>query len=267
MNTPRPQRSKAYTLVEIMVSSSLVGIISVAVIGFFYSNYRYLFTSEQKLLINGDIRDLTNEMVENARASNLFTLYEAFYSRTRSDGVNLSRDHNGDGALNAGDRLQSGAEGEFLVFIFYEDPFFDSRLYDNDPTNDPAITAVEVNRVVAYWSAPNRRFSGETAIYTLDTDDYRTSGASSWTTPWGVTLPTTLTTSNNIESLLPSASESDATSQGFRIAVNNATGLTANGFYFENFQNRSVLARIKILHGNDAKRVTNTYNFTVTPRG
>jgi len=36
---------------------------------------------------------------------------------------------------------------------------------------------------------------------------------------------------------------------------------------FYNFWGRSVMVNGQIHHGNDAKRVTETYNFTISPRG
>jgi hypothetical protein len=48
--------------------------------------------------------------------------------------------------------------------------------------------------------------------------------------------------------------------------LNNVNGLS-NRYNFYNYQNKSVITRAKIVHGNRAKRVTNTYNFTITPRG
>jgi hypothetical protein len=103
-------------------------------------------------------------------------------------------------------------------------------------------------------------------MYRFDTDDSRGSG-STWTTPWGLTLPVSLTGGTSVESLLPAATLAWATHSSHHIVVNDLTGLSAGGLAFINFQNRSVLVRLKILHGNQAKRVTNTYNFTVTPRG
>ena len=67
--------------------------------------------------------------------------------------------------------------------------------------------------------------------------------------------------------MLPAATSAWATNAGFDMIVNDLRGLSDNGLLFVNYQNRSALVRAKILHGNQAKRVTNTYNFTITPRG
>lgn len=256
---------KGFTLAEILVTLTIVAILMTGVVPFFTSNFQYLYSGEQKLLINSDIRDLTNEMVETARASNYFVLYESFYSQNLGNGT-IRRDLNGNGTVNLADRLQAGQEGSFVVFVYYDDPYFDSRLYDADPTNNPSLMTVDVDRIVGYWIAPNRVYSGETALYAFDTDDYQT-GASTWQAPWGQTFPVTLTGAVTVESLLPPATKVWAINNAMEIIVNDLEGLTTNSLFFENFQNRSMLIRAKILHGYQAKRVTNTYNFTITPRG
>ena len=258
--------TRGFTLTEIMVTVTLTGLFFAGAMPFLLTNTRYLYTSEQKLLINGDIRDVTNELVETARASNYFVLYESFHSQTVNSST-ISRDANGTGTVNMNDRRQSGEDGTFIVFVFYEDPFYDSRLYDANPANDPSIMGVRIERMVGYWLAANRRIAGENALYVFDTDDYRTAGAASWTTPWGTTLPISTNAGATIESMLPAATSAWATNAGFDMIVNDLRGLSDNGLLFVNYQNRSALVRAKILHGNQAKRVTNTYNFTITPRG
>jgi len=263
---PSRRSRRGFTLAEILVTLTIVAILMTGVVPFFTSNFQYLYSGEQKLLINSDIRDLTNEMVETARASNYFVLYESFYAQNLGNGT-IRRDLNGNGTVNLADRLQSGQEGSFVVFVYYSDPFYDSRLYDNDSTNNPAIMTVEVDRIVGYWIAPNRVYSGETALYSFDTDDYRSGSATSWQAPWGQSFPVTLSGAVTVESLLPPATKAWAVNSKMEIIVNDMEGLTSNNLFFENFQNRSMLIRAKILHGYQAKRVTNTYNFTITPRG
>lgn len=263
----RHRRRGGFTLVETMVTMTIIGFIIVGVLPFFLQSNRSLFTGEQKLLINADIRDFTNEMVENAREANFFTLYEAFYTRVRADGVTVRRDANNNGVINALDRRAEGQGGEFLLFVYYEDPFFDSRFFDGDPTNNQIINA-RVTRLVGYWIAPNRNDASKVALYVMDTNNYRANPTdTSWTTPWGVTFPVTFGVGSTIEGLLPPATAANAQMASARLVINDLRGLGVNGSFFVNYLNRSVLVRSKILHGNQAKRVTNTYNFTVTPRG
>ncbi len=265
--TPRPRPSAAFTLLEVMVAATIIGFVLIGVLPFFASNSMMDFVSEQKLLVNADVRGFTNGMIQDVESASTFMLYQSFYRRTLSDGSTVTRDVNGDGTVDLADRMLSGQSGDFLVLVYYQDPFYDSRFYDGNPSNQPTLgTSTTVSRIVAYWLAPNRSYSGETALYRFDTDQFKGAG-STWTTPWGATFPATLGGSVTVESLLPSATLSSATAAGYAaIVLNNLQGLTS-GLDFLNYQGRSVLVHSRILHGNQAKRVTNTYNFTVSPRG
>lgn len=265
--TPPARRSAAFTLTEVMVTATIIGFILIGVLPFFSANSMMQFVSTQKLLVNADVRAFTNGMIQDVESSSCFMLYQSFYARTLSDGTNVTRDVNNDGLINAADRMQSAQSGDFLVLIYYQDPFFDTRFYDSDPNNQPTLgSSTVVSRIVAYWLAPNRDYSGETALYRLDTDKAKGAGTT-WTTAWGATFPATLSSTVTVESLLPAATQSAATSASYAdIILNNLQGLSSN-LNFVNYQSRSVLVRSRILHGNQAKRVTNTYNFTVSPRG
>jgi len=265
--TPRARPSAAFTLTEIMVTSAIIGLILIGVLPFFLANSKSLFVSEQKLLVNGDLRAFTNGLIQDVESASGFMLYQSFYSRTLSDGTAVNRDINGDGVIDVADRMQSGQSGDFLVLVYYQDPFYDSRFYDDDPDNQPTLgSSTTISRIVAYWLAPNRNYLGETALYRFDTDQFK-GIASTWMTPWGATFPATLGSGVTVESLLPPAVESAATDAHYAaVALNNLQGLSSN-LNFVNYQGRSVFVRSRILHGNQAKRVTNIYNFTVSPRG
>ena len=271
MNKKYFRSTRGFTLSEMMVTSVVLGLVMAGVMPFFIANLKSQFVGEQKLLINGDIRKVTNAMVENARESNSFVIYQAFMQQARWDGATETRDANASGSVTLADRLHNGQSGDFLVLIFYKDQYYDSRLYDGDPTNNPQLSGGQVTRMVGYWVAPNRESAGENAVYTFDTDKYKGAAATTWTTSWGVTLPATLSDSGaagttTIEALLPPATATWANAAEFPITLHNVSGLSA-GYCFYNYENKSIITRAKILHGNKAKRVTNTYNFTITPRG
>jgi prepilin-type N-terminal cleavage/methylation domain-containing protein len=277
--------ARGFSLVEIMVTMTVFGLVMAGALPFFVSNLKYQFVGEQKLLINNDIRRITNELVENAREANSFTLYRSFYNHNNYTGAPITRDVNGNGSVTWADRLLNGQAGDFLVLVYYRDPYFDSRFFDGTPGNSPVLTNGQVTRLVGYYVAPNRRIPGEYALYSFDTDLSRGPTDTTWTTPWGATFPATLSSvipqpsgTTTVEALLPAATSAWAQNNAHRIVINDLNGLamtpvtvngtaTTTGFSFFNFQNRSVIVRTKILHGNQAKRVTNTYNFTITPRG
>ena len=274
-----------FTLVEMMLVVGIVGLVMAGVLPFFVSNLKMLYISEQKLLINGDVRAFTNNMINDADTANNFVLYQSFYPYTNSyydpaSGTNktstVSRDCNGDGVIDATDRMVAAQDSNFLVLIYYQDPFYDSRFYDSIPNNEPTLgTGTNtITRLVGYWLAPNVNYPGETALYRFDTDKYKGVG-STWTVPWGATFPAPLNGTVTLESLLPPATQAGATNSSYaKIVLNNLEGLWTtfsnhplNGLTFLNFQGQSVIVHARILHGNQAKRVTNTYNFTVKPRG
>lgn len=269
---PTRLSNRGFSLTEVIVTMALFSLVMAGALPFFVSNLKYQFVGEQKLLINNDIRRITNELVENAREANSFALYRSFHNQNNYLNAAVSRDFNGSGTVTWADRLLNGQAGDFLVLVYYSDPYFDSRFFDGTVGNAPVLTNGQVTRLVGYYVAPNRRIPGEYALYSFDTDDSRGAGAT-WTTPWGATFPATLssvlpqpTGTTTIEALLPGATSAWAQAAAHRIVINDLNGLSG-GFTFFNFQNRSVIVRTKILHGNQAKRVTNTYNFTITPRG
>jgi prepilin-type N-terminal cleavage/methylation domain-containing protein len=258
---------RAFTLVEVLVTVTVSGLVFGAVLPFFIFNLKSQFVGEQKLQINNDIRRVTNELIENAREANNYVVYQNFYATTRYDGTAVSRDANGNGAVTFADRLLNGQSGDMLVLVYYKDQYFDARFYDGVAGNSPDVASGIVNRIVVYWIAPNRLFSGEYALYVIDSDKYKVpASATSWTTAWSATFPATLSASTTVESLLPPATAAWAQHADARIIVNDINGLSS-GACFQNFHNRSVVIRAKVLHGNKAKRVTDTYNFTITPRG
>jgi prepilin-type N-terminal cleavage/methylation domain-containing protein len=276
MRPPSPARlRRAYTLVELMISVGILAIIGALVMPFFIFTAKSLFHGEQKLLINGDIRDLTNSMTENAREANYALLYRSFYAQTSSGGADVARDENSDGFVTAQDRRAAGQTGDFIVLVYTRNNGIHSTLfYDGVPNNEPA-NLVEVTRLVAYWVAPNRvqatnpDGSPRRALYVLDTDQFRASAAAtSWNTPWGATFPASLGATVSIESLLPPATEAAATNAAYaRLVVNDLEGRAEAGLNFVNYGNKSIGVQSRVLHGNRAKRVTNTYNFAITPRG
>lgn len=137
------------------------------------------------------------------------------------------------------DRRRDGQSGDLMVLVFYE-----------SPTGTPPFITRPIGRIVGYYRASSD-FTDPTAegpVRKFDSD----------VDSWGITLPST----NAIEALLPSA----ASAGSFRQVIELSRGL-ADQRLFYNFHNRSIMVKGEILHGDAIKRVSNTYNFTVSPRG
>lgn len=307
MKAPRHRFSvRAFTLVEMLVGLTIMGLVMAGVLTFYYYTSLNFYISEQRLLINGNMRNFAETMMSNARNSNFVILYESFFDkgyRTANNafpytgvGDNSSLvgfDRDGSGKLDQSDRLSNKNAGDYIVFVFYTNPFYG---WDPPVFSTPAPQP-EIKRIIAYWIAPNRIYDGsngqppETAMYMVDTNDYP-----SGVTPWGVTFPVVFDktkTTNDIESLLPPYDGTMASAQGkwgtdqsqwAKIVLNDVRGeiqtpgvpASNRGLNFEylagfdannHVTNTAVLMNTRVLHGNSAKHVTNTFNFTLSPQG
>lgn len=271
INSPR----KAFTLTEIMVTMTIVGLAMVGVTQFFIGSATILFKSEAKNDINQDIRSLTNEMTVEARNANYFAIYEAFNEdmRTVQSDVDSSDENYYDpnawhiGVVSEWEleqgrvplneevipedieprsffRKRDGQSGDFLILVTYGDDLIpydtaDGTKYPHDRDyTKPIVKIVGYYRSVeneAEQTGPVRKFE----VLPQGTDRFKA-----------------------IEELLPSTSKAGS----FPIVVELSRGL-ANQRLFYNYRDRSVMVNGQIYHGNEAKEVTDTYNFTISPRG
>ncbi len=270
---PRHSISRAFTLVEILVALTIVGFVMAGVMTLYVSTLKTNFASEEKLLINSDIRNLTERLLRDARGAKSVLLYKSFYSYTTANNVypytGIGADSTsvsyGGGGLTSGNELGSGAYGDYIVFVSYTDPF---------------AGAQKISRIVAYWIAPNRNNQAETALYTFDSDNFP-GGVAPWTDASGnpIAFPAAIASSNPVESLLPQNSStwadvwtSWATNSNFQMVVGDIRGQSSQGLNFYNYAantttSTSILMHSWIIHGNAVKRLTDNYNLTITPRG
>jgi prepilin-type N-terminal cleavage/methylation domain-containing protein len=133
-------------------------------------------------------------------------------------------------------RLYAGNSGDFLVLV-----------YQGERDLTSSITAPRpIERIVGYYRAPkdpnNPASVGPVRRFILNI-------------PTADQLKT-------VEELLPPVSQINTFSE----VIELSEGLADQRLFF-NFWDRSVMINGKIIHGNDAKRVTDTYNFTISPRG
>lgn len=130
-----------------------------------------------------------------------------------------------------GDRVTDGGTGDLLLFVDATD-------------SDSGFGGSQISRIVYYFRA----------VVSDDPEELAPVRRYEQTVSAG--------SSSSLESLLvdPSALL-DA-----KEIIELSKGL-ANGNLFYNFWGKSVMLNGQIYHGNEAKRVTETYNFTVSPRG
>jgi prepilin-type N-terminal cleavage/methylation domain-containing protein len=218
MKTSIRNTRRAFTLIELIVSLSLMGFVSIGIYQFILNSGQVLFISTEKLEINADIRAFTLEMNEFARAANHFFIYPSFNSADRND---------------VADRQRDGMTGDFLLLVFQEP-------YPNQ--GDPE----HITRLIGYFRMAEE--GNEGPVYKFDVRYPQTA------------YPSTLT--NTPESLIANLTPD----MQYQRVIELSRGL-ANQQLFYNFYDRSIMIKAEIIHGNEAKRVTDTYNFTVSPRG
>lgn len=221
------KKRRAFSLTEFLITMSIMTAVGVATMTLFMDGYKASFSASMKNNINQDIRKVTREMSIVARQANYFALYKSM----------SAADHD-----SPGDRLFDGETGNLLVLA-----------YQGDPPNLQFINARPILRLVGYYlndkvsvaDAPD-----EHPIFKFD-----------------VTIPTEKQY-NSLESLIPEpvAQPVSKTGETHTKVVELSEGL-ANGDLFYNFQGKSIMVNAKISHGNAAKRITDTYNFTISPRG
>ena len=219
--TSNEKTAGGFSLPELLITMTVVGFLMTGLTSFFYQSSVMLFTSDQKLKINADVRNLTSELTDNARDANHFTMYNSFYDAFRTQ------------VPYEDWRLRDGDAGDLLVLIFY----------GADP-NPMDSTPAPIVRIIGYYRSIDNQTENTGPVRKFDK---AITGASQLL---------------NVEQLVPDVTQESS----FEQVIELSRGL-ANGCLFYNFRDRSIMVNGQILHGNVAKRVTDTYNFTISPRG
>lgn len=226
------ERRDGFTLTEVIMVLAIMGFVLIGAGQLILDTARTSFITAEKLDINADVRQFTLEMAENARAANHFFIYRSFQASDR-DAV--------------ADRLRDGSSGDLLVLV-YQEPW-------------PNLNSPEhYTRIVGYFreadpadpnsEGPVRRFERRYHNPALTTPPAWSSG------PYVSAVDTTV-----------EAAISGLTAGGdYQTVVQLSRGLS-DGQLFFNYLDRSIMVKAQIIHGNMAKRITDTYNYTVSPRG
>ena len=243
--------SRAFTLTEILVALTIVGFVMAGTMAFYISTLKSNYASEQQLIANGEIRNFTEQLLNDARDANTMVLFDSF--------------SNTDAALG------SGQSGDYIIFITFSDPF-----ENYNAASETSLPSRQITRIVAYWTAQNRNIPGDKALYMFDTDDYKGTNV-----PWSkaITFPvdysTTTPIATTVAALLPPGAQ--PTDAKFKIVLDSISG-QFNGHGFRNSTpdkfdadgtgtNTTTSMSFQLVHGNNYESSTGTYNFTITPRG
>ena len=228
------QRRGGFSLVELMVAVAIMAVVSIGICQFTLATARTLFDSSAKLQINKDIRHFTGELSVSGRTARAFYLYPSFPEGS---------------ALTLSQRRSAGQSGDLAIFMATEPEPIDEALPD-------AVQEFYVTRLVAYARVPDEGSQMGPVIryertYPHDPEN-------------GVYAPRTSASTFSIESMINDMLTSASTTR--REVLQLSRGLADERLFF-NYREHSLIVNGEILHGNDTRRVTNTYNFTVTPRG
>lgn len=215
-------KKKGFTIVELMIALGITALILGGLMTFNIQLIKGGLFSEQKNMINRDIRKVTTDLGEVAKEANYFVMYPSFEASDRND---------------SDDRLVTDQSGDFILFVHTSATYVSFGVHP-------------VEKIVGYY-----RSSGTV-------DDLTNVGpVMKFEVSFSTPIDITASTSTTLESLIPSAGAVVAEQ------ILELSKGTANGKLFYNFQNKSAMVNGQIYHGNIAGRVTDTYNFTISPRG
>lgn len=226
--TIRPRRDRGFTLTEVLMAMALGLLVATGGLNLLLQALNIYHYDTGKLLVNRDIRRFTNEMTDNATFANYFLIFRGFDDRTRTETA-VDPESEESVEVTVADSVNDGESGDFLVLV-YQDPADSSR----------------ISRLVGYFRSPT------------DPDDPESDGPVR-------RFDLTISPSSNAEiwTLFPAVETANTHPE----VVELSRGL-ADGKLFYNFYDRSVMVKGQIFHqGSLGRQATNTYNFTVSPRG
>ncbi len=233
-----------------LISMSVIGLLTGMLAGFYTNTTKYSYLSEQKMVIDKDMRTLTQWMSDDARMANFFVMFSAYTAASR--------------ATPSQELLQANS-GDCLVFVFYGTPpagtgphvnvrpVIELVGYYREPYSTSNQLAIDPMTGAPVNLQPVHRFDISTANGGIPANSYLES----------VGIPSGAT-STTVEALMPNDAAATIASHPFVIQL--AKGL-ADGCLFHNFWGKSVMINGQIVQGNNFMNATSTYNFTVSPRG
>jgi hypothetical protein len=231
---------------------TIMGVITAGAFTMFTSGFQMTFRTQAKLEVNSYIRKATNRMVFDGRRASYFRIYDRFDRTnliippaTTPVLVNFRETaYHGKGYRKAGE------SGSCLVLVY--------NGVNPEPFNPASKTPIE--RVV---------------VYTLDTDTISPNGVYRLRT-FDLRIDPSNTTLSlaPLETLIPAAVTGAQPASNLDVCIPLARGML-NGHLFHNLDGKSILFNAHFFYGDpthdygDAgvKSATNTYSFTITPRG
>ncbi|MCC5842292.1 MAG: prepilin-type N-terminal cleavage/methylation domain-containing protein [Opitutales bacterium] len=230
---------RGFTLLEIMIASAIALVIVAGVTQMTLSIGKVIFDSAAKLHITRDVRVFTQQLSRDAWSARDYRVFTST--------ADLTRRH-------------SGETGDVLALVWVE------------PESIETATA----------GAPQEYFYERIVVYARDTpvrpqnQRRNTANADENKVPVlrferrfalpSATEPGTRASQTTIRAVVADILNPD-NRDGETIVVELARGLADQRLFFNSRIGRSITINGEIYHGNRAREVSNTYNFTIHPRG
>jgi len=231
-----PARRRAFTIAEMMMALAIMGLVSAGVVAFVHQALLTYYGSRGRLMINNDVRAITNKMDTDAVTANYFCIYPGFSSRTTGSGATLA-----DAAV------ADGGVGDMLVLVY------------TDPAQSTSGVSM-INRLVGYYR--------EVTNATLNTGPVRRFDITISPAVSAASAPMYSILNTYVTGTIGSYPQLTSIAQGLE---NNAALNATTTSLFYNYQNRSILVSAQlselVAEKGSGNQVGNTYNFTVSPRG
>lgn len=228
---PADPDREGFTLVEVMIALTIMLSVLAMASSFLIESTQINFRSTAKNNINRELRNTINRMAIEAKQSNFFIIYNS-----AQDGDRFDREG----------RRRPNESGDALLLVF-QTGYPDMEGLNVDPLRDPR----PITRLILYYRDPNTTVGGVLVGPVMR-----------WEADFSNAPIVNPLEIREIERLLPPLSTLRAQS---RQVMAFSEGLV-NERLFYNFQNRTIMINGRIIHGNQAKWVTDTYNFSISPR-
>lgn len=223
--------AQAFTLVELIVSSTLLGLVTVGAIALTRQVLYVYYYDTGRTLVNRDIRSFTQHMDTDAAYANYFLIFPNFATRATA-----GKDAN----------IADGGSGDFLVLVT------SMICLQNDVPNTGMIAGDNyITNLTGYYRDATATTTGPVRRFSVPI-------------PYADPTAFGLVPISSLLDTYMSASNSSSNP----IIIQLAQGL-ASGTLFYDFQDHSIMVRGQIIEsgGQGNKRAVSTYNFTISPRG
>ena len=224
-------RQHAFTLVEIMVVTALFGFVLAATAAMFFESTSIGLGISSRVTLNDEMRNLSDELSDQAREANEFRIYESFF--TSGSPANFRSPGPGLGPTEY--ILGPGEEGSLCVLVSYG-PL---------PLGAGAAVRPPVERLVGYFLDESDNVNGFRPLRRFVVD-----------------VPVA-DQNREVEELIPAEGNLAAS----RIIAERVAGMT-NAQIFHNLGNRAISVNAQFSNEERrGRRENRIYSTTISPRG